>query len=92
MRNPQEEISFKLIDNNGRFTVSREGNGVYSFVEFICTKNGISAHNGLGEIVIAATLTLNDDGDCRLKAGEEGSLLTLPQFRKRALESLFFDF
>jgi hypothetical protein len=39
-------------------------------------------------VLLEAGLTLNDEGECRLRTGEQE--LTFWQFRKRALYNLFF--
>jgi hypothetical protein len=40
--------------------------------------------------ILEGTLSLSDETECRLKVGDKE--LTFWQFRKRALENLFFNF
>jgi hypothetical protein len=84
--------AFKIISSEpDRFSVLREGpSGLNASIAFVCYPTGISVRRDDGTTVVEATLTLNDDGDCRLKAGN--SELSCWQFRKRALEDLFFGF
>jgi hypothetical protein len=42
------------------------------------------------KVFLRGKVTLCDDGKCRIKA--DGQELELWQFRKRALEALFFEF
>jgi hypothetical protein len=54
------------------------------------TEAGISVYDKNNKHLWDATLTLNDDGECRLKVN--GQELEFWQFRRRALEDLFFRF
>ena len=59
------------------------------FFTFRQTENGIEVINGHTKAVrLSASLTLNDDGECRLKIGDKECEFW--QFRRRALEELFF--
>jgi hypothetical protein len=85
-------VAFSMMPLNGRgFTVLREGHLISDWVEFTWDAAGISVRNKEDKVVQKATLTLTDDGECKLKlaTGEE---LTCWQFRKRTLENLFFNF
>ena len=57
-------------------------------VDFACGNGKITVYNDKDEIMFAATLTLNNEGKCRLIVNDEE--LTQWQFRQRALEKLFF--
>ena len=74
--------------SDDRFVVYREAFQGSTNVEFGCTHPGIYA-KGEG-VNLKAVLSLNDDGECRLKVGDDE--LKNWQFRKRALEDLFFGF
>lgn len=85
------EYGFKMSPSppgGNSFRVLRLGQNYSSSVEFKWNEAGISVLADDSAVLLAATLTLNDDGECRLKVnGEE---LTQWQFRKRALEDLLF--
>jgi hypothetical protein len=57
-------------------------------VIFRLTDTSISVRDKNDKPMFEATLTLNDEGECRLKVGELE--LEFWQFRRRALEDLFF--
>jgi hypothetical protein len=57
-------------------------------VRFILAQDEISAEGHRVAVNLTATLTLSDDGECRLSVGSEH--LDRWQFLKRALEPLFF--
>ncbi|HUY12754.1 MAG TPA: hypothetical protein VMX16_03855 [Terriglobia bacterium] len=98
LKKPEEKVSFKLVANGDRFAVLREGtSGAYASVVFKCTESEISAHPEAGQShqrasadPLRATLTLTNEGDCKLKTDKEE--LTCWQFRKKVLEDLFFNF
>ena len=85
-----ERVNFKLKPGEESFTVLREGPKITASVEFILIDSGISVRRGSGEIIIEASIMLNDECECGLES--EGTLLTCAQFRKRALEDLLFKF
>jgi hypothetical protein len=58
-------------------------------VVFTLTADGINVKDGNDRLICDATLTFDNDGDCRLKCGDEE--LELWQFRKRTLEDLPFS-
>lgn len=73
------------------FTVLVSGSGVdQRVVSFHLTSKGIAVHkDGSLKPNIEASLTFNNDGECRLKiAGVEYDFW---QFRRTALEELFFE-
>jgi hypothetical protein len=92
LKQQRDRVGFKLISDHDKFSVVREGNKIHSSVDFSCTDTGIRVSEFGGAVLLDASLTLDDDGECRLKVTKEDKLLTLPQFRKRALEKLFFQF
>lgn len=81
---------FKLSSLDGSFSVSRPRFSGLIGVRFYLADQEIIAEpfrlGGAG--VLTATLTLNDDGECRLLV--EGVELQPWQFLKRALEPLLF--
>lgn len=86
-----DPFTFKLTTDGDGFYVLRQGERrIASSVAFNWTEAGISVLGNDRTVFLEATLTLNDEGECRLKVGAEE--LSLWQFRKRALEDLFFNF
>jgi len=81
---------FKIIKHDGNFSIAREGHE-YDVRDFIRTESGIMVKDKDETVVLEATLTLTDEAECRLKL-KSGEELTTWQFRKRALEDLFFNF
>jgi hypothetical protein len=61
-------------------------------VRFFLEKHRIAVRNERTQKEFAITLTLNDEGLCKLKIGEEEPELEQWQVRRRALEALLFDF
>jgi hypothetical protein len=79
-------------DNGKMFSVFRERSNDYDVVTFSLQKSGIAVHDRQGNVIQESTLTLTDNGECKLKLLPSGEELNLWQFRKRFLERLFFDF
>jgi hypothetical protein len=76
-----------IIGNS--FCVVRAQNPVFSKrVEFSHSENEIQVRDNDGKLFMTATLTLTNDGECKLKAGDQE--LDQWQFRRMALEGLFF--
>jgi hypothetical protein len=80
---------FHLDIGRNRASVMLEGHGLESeAVVFYLKPNSILIVDGAGKHKFEATPTVNDEGECRLKVnGEERELW---QFRKKALEEVFF--
>jgi len=91
-----------LLDHNGTygFTAISNGRSISVFIQgggvtpgpsvvFTQTEDGISVHDEADNLIFDATLTLSDKGECRLKV--DGLELESWQFRKLALEDLFFS-
>lgn len=80
---------FDMASHNGSFVVfikGRESNrGAVTFEQ---TELGIDVRNEQDAVVLSATLTINNSKECRLKVN--GQEYELWQFRKMALEDLFF--
>jgi hypothetical protein len=86
---PDENYGFSTASAAGSVTVLIQGNHLRGCVTFDQTEDGISVRNEKDEVMLEATLTLNNEGQCRLKVlGQEYELW---QFRKIALEHLLFD-
>jgi len=91
---PDETIKFSVVKtSSGRFAAMRVNNpfSTSQSVYFVCKNNEISVHEdgSFGEeLRMTATLTLTNDGHCKLKVGDEE--LYQWQFRRMALERLFF--
>jgi hypothetical protein len=73
-------------DSSTSFTVILSGNQLHSSVRFLLSGEVISVE--IHEQRLDATLTLQDTGECVFKLGREE--VGFWQFRKRALEKLFF--
>jgi|SRR5581483_421786 len=81
------------------FTTISQGASISVFIQggitepravvFTHTESGISVRDENDKLTIQATLTLNNDGECRLKVADKE--LELWQFRKLALEDFFFS-
>jgi hypothetical protein len=78
----------KIVAKDKRTAVVVEGNGIYDSVLFILTDDGIDIADKDGKVRFKATPTLSDDGECRLKVGDQERELW--HVRKMALEELFF--
>jgi hypothetical protein len=87
---PKDPFIFKIASSGDSFLVWLEGDRISSSVEFRWTEKGISVRDNNKKPFLEATLTLNDEGECRLKVGTDS--LTCWQFRRRSLEDLFFNF
>ena len=84
-------FAFKFVQSGGdSFTAMAEGTKVDERVRFECDRNAITAKGKYGKPNLMATLTLSNDGECRVMIG--GREYDLWQFRKMALEHLFFEF
>jgi hypothetical protein len=89
---PQEWTKFSVTKTIGtRFAAARVDDPVTcraTRVHFSYANNEIQVHDNDGKLLLKATLTLTNDGECKLKVGEQE--LDQWQFRRMALESLFF--
>jgi hypothetical protein len=82
---------FRFLSASSRsFSVLTEGNHIHCIVDFKLGDNAIQVGGSGFEGVpnFEATLTLDDEGECRAKIGERE--FQLWQVRKMALETLFF--
>jgi len=87
LRPEDRYYGFKFVPSSGSFTVLRQGNRISSAVAFFLDGGQIVVKKD-DILIFAATVTLNDDGECIFKVkGEERSSW---QVRKMALEDLFF--
>ena len=86
---PDTAAEFEFLVTDGGFSVMRQGKMRPDSIDFTLEGDRIVAKDPrLGGTSITATLTLNDNGDCRLKVGNQE--LEQWQFRRKALETLFF--
>jgi predicted polyphosphate/ATP-dependent NAD kinase len=85
-----DPVGFKVTPGGTEFLVLREGNRISSSVLFKWDANGIVVYDAEDRLMLRASLVVNDEGECRLKVEKEE--LTFWQFRKRALQDLFFNF
>jgi hypothetical protein len=87
----KERMAFSMVSEGRRFTVQVEGkNNLYRGVTFGLTLAGITVHSAAygNDLLYDATLTLSDDGECRLKVNDKE--YDLWQFRKLVLQGIFF--
>jgi hypothetical protein len=84
------QVNFTVTKGRGNFSVVREILGLIpDSVNFALSRDGIiTVHDDDNTFQLTATITLNNDGKCRLKVGNDE--LCLWQFRRMALEKLFF--
>lgn len=76
------------IDQTRISVILKEPTAPAEAVVFYLKEDSIDVVNGSGKHKFKATPTINDEGECRLKvSGQERELW---QFRKMALEELFF--
>ena len=81
--------AFYVEANNSRFSVSVPTSPLHPRILFsLVNGETIMVEDGKGKLIFEATLTLNDQGECRLKVnGQEREFW---QVRRMALEDLFF--
>jgi hypothetical protein len=90
LKKADADFAFKVRPQNGKsFSVLCEGS-VYGFVTFSWSPVGIKVTDESDKVIQEATLTLTDNGKCKLKL-QNGEELECWQFRKRVLEDLFFN-
>lgn len=83
-----EWLNFNMVSNGAAFTVGRIERNTSRSLTFRTTDRGIQVIDENDKPVLEGTLTLGDDGQCRLKTS--GRDLEFWQFRRAALEDLFF--
>jgi hypothetical protein len=91
VKRPDAEGEFKVVLDDGQrhFAVIRERRTRTDSVNFTLEDTQIIVKNpGPGGVSFIATLTLNDNGECRLKVN--GKELEQWQVRRKALEDLLF--
>jgi len=85
----QSYFAFKFLELGSTFGAMVAGNNLHKSVRFECEKNSITVIGSEGAPNLTARLTLSNDGRCRVIIN--GQEYELWQFRKMALESLFFE-
>jgi hypothetical protein len=76
--------------DGNRFTVAVSGKiALNRPITFRLRESDIAVLNGDDKPMFTATVTISDDGECRLRVG--GQELEFWQVRRRALEHLFFE-
>jgi len=85
------ELKVSTANEAGVFAVSVDGVGVYRGVRFSLEENAIVVDGIAPEKrMFLASVTLSDDGECRLKITGKEKEYDLWQFRKLALEWVLF--
>lgn len=88
LRPPDCHYGFRFTEHGPSATVLVEGNKIHESVTFLLVNGAIETRDSNDNKNLTATPTLSDDRECRLMvSGKERELW---QFRKMALESLFF--
>jgi hypothetical protein len=82
-------FTFGTAANGHTFSVFVDGNQLYRTVKFGLTDKAICVYGDDDRLLFEGRVTLSDDGECRLRVGEKE--LELWQFRRDALEELFFN-
>jgi hypothetical protein len=82
------QISFEIKDKDADFYVNRRGIGLESSVSFGIVGPAIAAIGPHGDTILEATICVSDEGRCLLRANNVA--METWQFRKKALENLFF--
>ena len=90
MRGSATHYAFRVSSQGQVFFVWREGDRISSSVKFEWNDAGITVRNNENAVMLQARPVVNDDGECRLKLKDQE--LTFWQFRRRALDDLFFNF
>ena len=86
---PDSASEFDFLVTDGGFSVMRRGEMRADSIDFTLEGDSIKAKDPRPEgVSVTATLTLNDNGECRLKVGNQE--LEQWQFRRKVLEALFF--
>ena len=86
----QYGISYTMSHGKGAFKVARTGlvDQQIDSALFTQTADGISVSYKDNRLTFAGTLTLSNEGECKLRVGD--TEYSFWQFRKLALEPLFF--
>ena len=89
LREPGTPYKFSLTNHGNTFTVFSESSSPIKSVVFALLDRSISVSDGDRGKMFEATITLNDEGQCKAKInGQERELW---QMRRMALEKLFFE-
>ena len=90
LRKPGVEsfFTFKVVEAGPFFSAIAEGHKIFKRVSFEWDAKSLRVQGDDGRPNLTATLTLSNDGVCRIKV--DGQEYDLWQFRKMALEDLFF--
>jgi hypothetical protein len=83
-------FGFRVVEAANSLRIVREGiPPLVDAVVITLNKESITVSDPNGQIMLTATVTLNDEGNCVFRVKNEERELW--QFRKMALEKLFFD-
>ena len=89
LRPEHAHYQFSFASKNDIFTVFSESNSGPNSVKFTLSQKSIVVSDGNGKLIIEATVTLNNEGECRFRSG--ASEYESWQIRRKALEDLFFN-
>lgn len=82
------QLHFSVDANLHHFRVIRASEQSPASVSFTLLGETIVAKDDVGDVIVSAAVVLRDDGECRLVT--DSGELEFWQFRRRALENLFF--
>ncbi len=88
---PPWYFGFRFIEQGRRVTILKEGNQIHRVVAFRLAEKAIEVTDEEGNVKFSAVPTISDDGKCRLKVKGQEKEKELWQFRKMALDELFFE-
>jgi hypothetical protein len=87
-KGPPFYYGFRFRVENDTIIAFIEGHRLHESITFRLAGDAIEVMGKDSKVLFSGTATLDNDGDCRLRVN--GDELELWQFRKKALEDLFF--
>lgn len=89
LRPPGASYKFNIVVKPQTFTVYLESNNPHWAIKFGLVEKAIEVRDENDKLILMATPTLSDDGECKLQVG--GQERDFWQVRKMALEKFFFS-
>ncbi len=89
LRPNNSPYEFSVTANGADFTVLLDANGVHKSVTFTVAEHALLVRDDKGKQMFEATLSFNDQGECKLHVNQEER--DLWQLRRMALEELLFQ-
>lgn len=86
---PEERwYGFRVVSSGSTFSVLREGNRISKSATFSIKEGQIVVTDDKDKVVLKASLTLNDEGECKFKI--DGKERESWHLRQMVLEEMFF--